>query len=302
MTGPGGKAPPLTVFALVGNQKKKSKYHACFAPRPCHPPYVGFHVSSLILHTPPHLLLLLLLDRRDRPRAKRNALFVYVDPLPSLPPTLVFHLFAPCDQGEAKRKKIVEHYNGILVHDYNDFPPPKIPLPRWHQNRRVKSGGILCCYGPNARALDRQAIVLRRAQHASHLLAGKPSRPPLLGPRDSLDRAGFLHERGIKLGRHAGDDTPVVAGELGRRHRYRRRPPEVVRRVAQVRGNLSRPRRGSEAGRRAVRHPDGGEPREPGGESRASAGLLGEDDLVKQADRRVAWQLSLAIVDEFVKG
>lgn len=24
---------------------------------------------------------------------------------PSLPPTLVFHLFAPCDQGEAKRKK-----------------------------------------------------------------------------------------------------------------------------------------------------------------------------------------------------
>lgn len=236
------------------------------------------------------------------PAPKEMPFFCTWTLFPSLPPTLVFHLFAPCDQGEAKRKKIEEHYNGILVHDYNDFPPPKIPLARWHQNRRVKSGGILCCYGPNARALDRQAIVLRRAQHASHLLAGKPSRPPLLGPRDSLDRAGFLHERGIELGRHAGDDTPVVAGELGRRHRYRRRPPEVVRRVAQVRGNLSRPRRGSEAGRRAVRHPDGGEPREPGGESRASAGLLGEDDLVKQADRRVAWQLSLAIVDEFVKG
>jgi len=150
--------------------------------------------------------------------------------------------------------------------------------------------------------LNGQAIVSRGPQHAGHLLARKPSRPSLLGPRDSLDRAGFLHQRGIELGRHAGDDAPVVTGELGRWHRYRSRPPEVVRRVAQVRGNLSRPRRCSEAGRRPVRHPDAGKPREACRESRASASLLGKNDLVKQADRRVVWQLSLAIVDEFVKG
>lgn len=119
MTGARRKRPPShTVFALLGNQKKK--YHACFAPWPCHPPYVGFHVLSLILHTPSSLLL----DPQDRPRAKRNALFVYLVPPPPSP---------TCSRPAIKEKqkeRIEEHYNGILVHDYNDFPPPQNPPPK----------------------------------------------------------------------------------------------------------------------------------------------------------------------------
>ena len=142
----------------------------------------------------------------------------------------------------------------VQLFPQNLLPPQMTP---------EQMGKVVCVYSLWA-ASNREVVVLRRAKHARHLLAGKTSAPPLLGPRDSLDRAGFLHQGWVELGRHTGDDAVVVAGEFGRRDGHRGGPPEVVGRVAQVYGNLGWPGRCGEPGGRAVGDPDGGKPGEPG--------------------------------------
>lgn len=134
------KSPSLSqsVFALLGNQKKKKKYHACFAPWPCHP-CLDSPFLSLTRHTSSSYL-----TAETDPRPKEIPFLCTWFPLPSLRRLPLVRALRP---RRSKKKKNEEHYNGILVHDYNDFPHQKFPSQDGTRTDELKWWNPCCC-GP----------------------------------------------------------------------------------------------------------------------------------------------------------
>jgi hypothetical protein len=143
-----------------------------------------------------------------------------------------------------------------------------------------------------------------RAQHAGNLLPDKAPSAPLLRSWYSLDSSRLFHKGTIQPRRHARNDSSIVAGKFGVRNRDRCSPPDVVRVVGQITGNLGllhRRRISRHVGRGAVRGPDSGQTRQPRRESWTSTSLLGENNLVEESDGRVRSREYFSLVDEFVK-
>jgi hypothetical protein len=143
----------------------------------------------------------------------------------------------------------------------------------------------------------------RGAQHAWDLLANE-SPFPLLGPRDALDGTWFLHQRWIELRGNASHDASVLSRKSGRGDWHRGGAPDVVGGVSKIPGHLGLSGRGVEAGADhgcPVRHSDGRQPGQPRGEAGSAARLLGNEDLVKQPDRRVCGCFPLSFMDKLVE-
>lgn len=159
-----------------------------------------------------------------------------------------------------------------------------------------------CCRGtPRLKHPTNIIIRRRRPKHTSNLLPRKPSNPPLLRPGNALNSPRLLHKRRIQPGRDPRHDGPVIPREFSRGDRHRRGPPQMVRRVAQIRRDLGRSRGRVVPDRGAVRGADGREAGEAHCKSRTSACFLGDDDFVEEADCGVGGGLPLALVDEFIE-
>lgn len=147
-------------------------------------------------------------------------------------------------------------------------------------------------------------IEIRRRwpKHTGHLLSREPPAGfPLFRPGHALNRPRLLHQRRVELRRHSSHNRPVIPREFSRGDRHGRSPPEVIRRIAQIGGNFSRPRRCIVADRCSVGSSKSREARQPNRQSRPSASSLSQNDLVKESDRGFRRGMPLPFVDELIE-
>lgn len=121
-----------------------------------------------------------------------------------------------------------------------------------------------------------------------------------LRQRCPLDRSRLLDERRIQSGGNSRDDSMVIAGELGCGHRNRRSPPYVIAIVTQESGQLGLPG-GCVERRSAMACAEGRESGESRRHCGPATGLLCNQNLIKEADFRVACGVSFSLMNEFVE-
>lgn len=157
------------------------------------------------------------------------------------------------------------------------FPqtPPKCPLQSGGQAWMVASLLSFVRYIPPTAEFR-----YSRQDRAANLLS-EESFALGIGSGCALDGARFFDETRVQFGRDSRDDSMVIAGELGCRDRYRRRPPDMVGSVPQKAAHFGLPAWPVKASGCTMTSPNRRKARKSRRQSWAATGLLRNENFIK---------------------